>query len=155
MSGLWTPDGERPAPKRPATENDPPDVDAEGARRELTAEEEATLAELARAEQQLLSAPVEDVIANHCYGLFQLAALHLGQQPPRLEASRLAIDALAAVVDRLGERLGGSTDTLRDGLAQIQLAYVQIAGVLGDTSAAGDASGSEPAPHSPSDQGEP
>jgi hypothetical protein len=102
------------------------------------------LAELARAEEQLLSAPVEDVIANHCYGLFQLAALHLGQQPPHLEASRLAIDALAAVVDRLGERLGASAGTLRDGLAQIQLAYVQIAGAHGATAIAEDHQGPPP-----------
>jgi hypothetical protein len=134
MSGLWTPDGERPPPER----SDPPvDVSvAEGAepRREPTEEEAAMLAELAQAEEQLLAAPVEDVVANHCYGLFQLAALHLGQDPPRLDAARLAIDALAAIVESLGNRLGQSADALRDGLAQIRLAYVQIAGV---TNAAG------------------
>jgi hypothetical protein len=40
----------------------------------------------------------------------------------------LAIDALAGIVDGLGDRLGQSTETLRDGLAQIRLAYVEIAG---------------------------
>jgi hypothetical protein len=87
-------------------------------------------------ERELAGAPAEDVIANHCYGMFQLAALHLGQSPPKLEAARLAIDAFAAVVETLGERLGPATGTLRDGLAQIRLAYVQIAAAqprVGDT----------------------
>ena len=93
-------------------------------------EEAALLAELAEAESQLLAADARDVVANHCYGLFQLAALHLGQQPPHLDESRLAIDAFAALVDGLGDRLGQSAGTLRDGLAQIRLAYVQISAVV-------------------------
>ncbi len=45
-------------------------------------------------------------MANHAFGLFELAALHLSLQPPQLAQARLAIDALAALVDGLGERLG-------------------------------------------------
>jgi len=67
------------------------------------------------------------VIANHAYGLFELAALHLSNQPPRLAAARLAIDALGALVETLDERLGQHAPALRDGLAQIRVAYVQIA----------------------------
>jgi hypothetical protein len=66
------------------------------------------------------------VVANHCYGLFELAAVYLSQSPPRLEPARLAIDALACLVDGLGERLGEAHPSLRDALAQIRLAYVQI-----------------------------
>ena len=33
-------------------------------------------------------------MANHCYGLFELAAVYLSQQPPLLAQARLAIDAL-------------------------------------------------------------
>jgi hypothetical protein len=108
--------------------------DSEGP--EPTEEEAEMLREFAEAEGQLLAAPVEDVIANHCYGLFQLAALHLGQQPPHLPQSRLAIDALAAIVDGLGNRLGETTETLREGLGQIRLAYVQIAGAMATTNGA-------------------
>jgi hypothetical protein len=123
MSGLWTPDGERPVP---SAEPEAPGG-AGGGQEELSAEDAALLRELAAAEEQLLSAPVEDIVANHCYGLFQLGALHLGQQPPHLAEARLAIDALAAIVDGLGDRLGDNAETMRDGLAQLRLAYVQIA----------------------------
>ena len=77
-------------------------------------------------EAELLAAPAEEVIANHCYGLFQLAAIHLGHQPPNLSAARLAIDAFGAIVDSLDSRLGAHSETLRDGLAQLRLAFVQI-----------------------------
>ena len=59
-------------------------------------------------------------MANHCYGLFELAALHLSQQPPQLEKARLAIDALGLLVDGLGERLGQHAEGLVDGLSQLQ-----------------------------------
>ncbi len=70
--------------------------------------------------------PPEVVIANHCYGLFELAAVYLSSSPPQLAEARLAIDALGYLVDGLGPRLGASSSTLHDGLAQIRLAYVQL-----------------------------
>jgi len=82
------------------------------------------LIEVAR---QLSAAPAEDVVANHCYGLFELAALHLSQQPPQLEKARLAIDALGLLVDGLGDRLGQHAPALADGLSQLRLAFVRIA----------------------------
>jgi hypothetical protein len=92
--------------------------------------------QMRRLEEQLLSTPAGDVVANHCYGMFELAALHLGAKPPQLSEARLAIDALAAVVDSLGERLGAAAPTLRDGLAQIRMAYVQIAAASGNRNGA-------------------
>jgi hypothetical protein len=68
------------------------------------------------------------VVANHCYGLFELAAVYLSQVPPLLPQSRLAIDALACLVDGLKGRLGEAEGPLKDGLSQLQLAYVQIDG---------------------------
>ena len=47
---------------------------------------------------------------------------------PNLPQSRLAIDALAALVEGLGERLGEVEAPLKEALAQIRLAYVQISG---------------------------
>ncbi len=88
--------------------------------------DEATAAELQELTRQLASAPPEDVVANHCYGLFELAALHLAQQPANLEAARLSIDAMALVVDGLGDRLGQHHTSLADGLSQLRLAYVRI-----------------------------
>jgi hypothetical protein len=117
-------------------------------------------------QRELASAPVEVVVANHCYGLFELAAVYLSQVPPLLPQSRLAIDALACLVDGLKGRLGEAEEPLKEGLSQLQLAYVQIdaaqrageqmatsAGTNGASdepaagqTAAGDATADEPAP---------
>jgi hypothetical protein len=76
--------------------------------------------------EQLARAPVEIVVANHAMGLWELAALHLSQRPPQLGPARLAIDALAALVEGLKGRLGEPEKSLQDGLAQIRMAFVQI-----------------------------
>ena len=117
MSSLWTPSGERPV-DRPAPSEPEPSVGPEP-----TDEELAQLAELQR---QLLNVPAAVVVANHAIGLFQLGALHLNQEQPNLEQAQVAIDALAAIVERLGSRLGEHEDVLRDALAQLQMAYVQV-----------------------------
>ena len=77
---------------------------------------------------QLLQYPAEGVVANHGIGLYELAAIHLSAQPPNLHASALAIDALACLVEGLGDRLGEQAPVLRDALANIRLAFVQIKG---------------------------
>ena len=73
--------------------------------------------------------PVADLVANHAIGLWQLAVLHLTPDedaPIRLDEAGLAIDAMAALVEQLGDRLGESAEPLRDALAQLRIAYVQI-----------------------------
>jgi len=77
---------------------------------------------------ELAAAPVEVVVANHCYGLFELAAVYLSQQPPLLGQARLAIDALGCMVDGLEGRLGEGEEPLKEGLTNLRLAYVQIDG---------------------------
>jgi hypothetical protein len=133
VSSLWTPDGEhrvdRPGPTPPPSEQ-PQEEE------QLSPEEAARLRELT---SEIVSTPVEDVVANHCYGLFELAALHLSQQPANLPAARTAIDAMGYLVDGLGERLGQHTSTLTEGLSQLRLAFVAIA-----TTAAGPEAGAEP-----------
>ena len=76
--------------------------------------------------RQLADAPVEVVIANHAYGLFELAALYLGSVPPQLDKARLAVDALGVLVEGLSGSLGEVEASLNEALAQIRLAYVQI-----------------------------
>lgn len=136
MSSLWTPDGEHRVDDARGTKT-PLDTPARthqqsgpgfGEDLPIDPETEARYrTEMDRLEEELLAASVGDVIANHCYGLFQLAAIHLGQQPPHLEQARLAIDALGAIVDGLRERIGDSYPTLSEGLAQVRVAFVQIA----------------------------
>lgn len=91
----------------------------------MTAEDEAALAEL---QEQLAQTPVELVIANHAFGLFELAALHLSAMPPRLPQARLAIDALGALVEGMAGKLGEYEAQLNDGLANLRMAFVQIRG---------------------------
>ena len=77
---------------------------------------------------ELAAAPVEVVVANHCYGLFELAAVYLSEQPPLVDQARLAIDALGCLVDGLEGRLGEGEGPLKEGLTNLRLAYVQIDG---------------------------
>src|SRR5450755_1608782 len=132
MSSLWTPSGEHfpekedgatPPASPPPGGSGPPDEadDAEP----LSAEAQA---EIDAMRQQLANSPAEVVVANHCYGLFELAAVYLSQQPPMLTQARLAIDALGSLVLGLEGRLGDAEDQLKDGLSQLRLAYVQIDG---------------------------
>ncbi|MCL2393814.1 MAG: DUF1844 domain-containing protein [Acidimicrobiaceae bacterium] len=128
MSSLWTPDGERPIRR---AQPDPEPRVAEGPEREpteaeLAAEDSALAEEMKHLQDELVAAPVEAVIANHAVGLFNLAGLHLSQDPPHLDEARLAIDALAALLEGLTGRLGPDETTLRDGLAQMRMAFVQI-----------------------------
>src|SRR5947207_1860054 len=120
MSSIWTPGGEQSlSGQGPAAPTPGAPAEGDAAAAELEAE-------LLEVQRQLLDTPASVIIANHCIGLFQLAALHLNQQPANLVDAQLAIDALGAVVEGLGDRLGKDEDPLRDALAQIRLAYVQI-----------------------------
>jgi hypothetical protein len=125
MSTLWTPDGERPVRRADPTPPAPAPSNAGGdGADELTEEEmEAQMAELA---EQLATTPAEVVVANHAFGLFQLASLHLSLQPPQLAQARIAIDACGALIEGMQGRLGEAESQLVDGLAQLRMAFVQI-----------------------------
>lgn len=152
MSTLWTPGGEIPVDRKPP----PPDADrpepagpgpVEGAEAgagggggavagaevdldDLSPEEreqaEQMIREMAEARARLLAAPAAAVVANHGMGLYELAALHLTQQPPNFSEAVVAIDALGAVTASLAGRLGEAEATLNDALNQIRKAYVQL-----------------------------
>ncbi|MFN0029265.1 MAG: hypothetical protein ACKV2O_19080 [Acidimicrobiales bacterium] len=138
MSSLWTPGGEHPVgPSRArpaaASPTEPPEhlqPPPEPPERELSEEEAATLAdaaaEIAQIRDQLAATPAELVVANHIMGLYELAAIHLNVQEPNLDAARLAIDALGAVLDRCKGRLGEPEATLVDARAQLQMAFVRV-----------------------------
>jgi hypothetical protein len=121
VSGLWTPGGDEPQ-SQPQTEAEP------------SAEEVEALREL---HARLKQTPVVDVIVNHAIGIWQLALVHLGvitppeadgrRPPPDLASAGLAIDALAALVDGLGERLGEGEAMLREALGQAQMLFVELA----------------------------
>jgi hypothetical protein len=144
MSSLWTPSGEHPvdrpgrsgpaapdAPSAPPTAprapgGAPPGPDLS----DLSPEERAAAEEYARqvdeARRQLLELPAGPVVGQQAMQFYELAAMHLSQPEPRLGDARIAIDALAAVVERLGSRLGEAEAPLRQALNQLQLAYVEV-----------------------------
>jgi hypothetical protein len=153
MSTLWTPSGEHPVDRPgagPASgpAEAPPAADAAagappGADRELTPEERAAAEEYARqidaAREQLLAAPAGLVVGQQALQFYELAALHLSQPEPRIDDARVAIDALAGVVERVGSRLGEAEPALRQALNQLQLAFVEVSGQSG-AGAPGDSS---------------
>jgi hypothetical protein len=77
---------------------------------------------------QLANTPAEVVVANHCYGLFELAAIYLSQTPPMLFQARLAIDGLSYLLDGLKGRLGEAEPSLLESLSQLRLAFVRLEG---------------------------
>lgn len=93
----------------------------------IQAMEEAQAA-MEDARARLSDVPAEVVVTNHVMGLYELAAIHLSATPPDLEQSVLAIDAVACLVDGLGDRLGSEAPTMRDALNNIRMAFVQIKG---------------------------
>jgi hypothetical protein len=122
VSSLWTPGGEHPV--------DDGDDDRDELDDELDELDDDRLAEaaaeMAEVRRQLAQVPAVQVVANHIMGLYELAAIHLSQTPPQFSEATLAIDAMAAVIDGLKGRLGEYEPTLKDALAQIRLAFVQL-----------------------------
>jgi hypothetical protein len=105
--------------------------DAELDQEQLDALAEAEAA-MNDARARLAEVPAEVVITNHVMGLYELAAIHLSSTPPDLGQAVLAIDAVACLVEGLGERLGDDAATMQDALANIRLAFVTIKGQLSE-----------------------
>ncbi len=164
MSTLWTPSGEHQVPKDATTgtgetPNNPgaatgasPDQTAAqyaaGAdHEELDTETVAAMEEQMRqAQEQLISVPSSQVVANHIIGFFELALLHLQRDPPAFDQARLPIDAMALLVNNLGEQLDAeSNQALNAALQQIQMAFVaaQTEAGAGDGSENGTSTGDE------------
>lgn len=81
---------------------------------------------IADARRRLAEVPADVVVTNHVMGLYELAAIHLSNAEPDLTSASLAIDAMAALVDGLGDRLGAETPTMRAALSNIQMVFVQM-----------------------------
>ena len=137
MSTIWTPSGEyvprEEPPKQPeGAPSTPPPTGGQGSApgREPTPEEvQAALAEARR----VLHTPVIEHIGGHAMALFELAALHLeregatgGEEKPDLGEASLAIDAMAALVEGLGDKLQPYRGQLESALNQLRMAYVEL-----------------------------
>jgi len=133
VSSLWTPSGEHepsggPPPGADGGPPSPPDGGRDPSPEEIEA--------LREVHARLVATPVEDVIANHALGLWQVALVHLGvitppdetgtPPAPDLASAGLAIDAMAALVDGLGPRLGVHEHVIHDALTQAQMLFVEV-----------------------------
>ena len=127
MSSIWTPSGEH-FPKEEGSDgpNRPPGGPGDTDVTEPSPDEAEAAVAAMRA--QLANTPADIVVANHCYGLFELAAIYLSQTPPALFQARLPIDALGFLLDGLKGRLGEAEPALVDSLSQLRLAYVSLEG---------------------------
>jgi hypothetical protein len=144
VSSLWTPEGEHPVGRTPSEDPGPASV-TEGTAGAEAFDEEALRAEIDQARARVAEAPPEVVVLNHAMGLYELGAIHLSTSPPNLAGAALAIDAFACLVEGMGDRLGPDVATLREALAQIRLAYVQIKGAAGAPDGEAQASTEPPA----------
>ncbi len=157
---LWTPGGEHEVPRdKPTAEpqqatpqqappqpssSDIPEMDEQALAEalgipsldELSDEErqqlEAAVIQMAETERQMATTPPEVIVANHVMGLYELAAIHLRQNPPNLNEASFAIDAMSAMVDGLEGRLGENEATLREARAQLQQAFVAASSAAGE-----------------------
>jgi hypothetical protein len=100
---------------------------------------------LAQMREQLASVPAGDLIAEAGLSLVTLASVRLGLPPEEheryrdLQAARLLIDALGGLLGAVQGRLGAAEPGLRDALARLRMAYVEVA----------DAQAGEPAEDAP------
>jgi hypothetical protein len=129
MSSLWTPGGEVPVDRdRPS--QDAPAAEASGA---PGPDDEELRAQFEEMQRQVLEAPAANVVAQHAAALYELAAMHLSQEQPRLADARLVIDALTALVEGLQGRLGAAEEPLAAALPQLKMAYVEAVDRAGPT----------------------
>ena len=161
MSTLWTPGGEVPVGDR-ATETsdgpvegaaaaDPEGFDLDSLSPEEREQAEQYIRELAESRERLKAVPAAVVVANHAMGLYELAALHLSNQPPNFTEAAVAIDALTALMDGMQGRLAETEPTLREALSQIQMAFVQLKNRPEETEAPDDQADTG-TPEDPDDQ---
>ena len=126
VSSFWTPSGEHEVPGDNGETGDRSQTFAEPQDSQVDPETAAAMEQqLREAQEQLLSVPAGQIVANHVIGLFELAALHLRVDPPNLEEARLPIDAMGILVEQLGDQLP-EHQTLSAALHQIRLAFVEV-----------------------------
>ena len=132
MSTFWTPSGERPIPRddpsAPPPPARPPSGGGDGGDEY---DEEELRAEMMAMQEQLLRTPAAVVVTNHGIALLELAAIHLGQEPPNLAEASVAIDALAGMIDGVGKRLGENEAPLRQALHQLRMAFLEAQNASG------------------------
>lgn len=93
---------------------------------EQIAEATQMLAEMGRVRQEMLAVPASEIVANHLMGIYELGAIHLGENPPNFAEATIAIEALRAVLDRLSGKFADAEPVLRQALTQLQQVFVEL-----------------------------
>jgi Domain of unknown function (DUF1844) len=89
--------------------------------------------QLEQLREQLASVSADEVVAEASLSLIALAYVRLGIPPEQhrryrdLGAARLLIDALGGMLSATEGRLGAAEPGLRDALAQLRLAFAEVA----------------------------
>ncbi|MGH2729713.1 MAG: hypothetical protein ACRDJI_03810 [Actinomycetota bacterium] len=97
----------------------------DGAADETPAQAEDRETEARRVAQQIVDVPSIEWIVNVAVTLANVAGAKL--EAGRLEDAQPAIDALAGLVNAVGDRLAGAETPLRQTLAELQMVYAQRA----------------------------
>jgi hypothetical protein len=100
-------------------------------------EQDLTPEQLEQLREQLASAPAGAVVAETAVSLVTMAQLRLGLPPEQyarfldLDAARLLIDALGGLLAATEGRLGAPEPSLRQALADLRLAFAEVAANAG------------------------
>ncbi len=153
MSSLWTPYGEQPVdPDQPGTplSQSTPESGGFGGPEDFggphDGDEDIDPEQMREMLTRLAATPVEAIVTQFVVQLQELAVLHLGIAQERGESlpqAALAIDAFAALVEGLGLRLEPNAEALKQVLAQLRLAFVEVSGGV-EGSGSGEVSGATP-----------
>ncbi len=83
---------------------------------------------------RLAETPVEAIVTQFAVELQEITVLHLGlsaERPESLPQAAIALDAMGALVDALGDRLGPNAEPLRQAVAALRLGYVEVSSEVG------------------------
>lgn len=117
-------------------------------------EQDLTPDQLEQLREQLASVSAGDVVAEAAMSLIALAYVRLGIPPEQharfrdLDAARLLVDALGGMLSATEGRLGAPEPSLRDALANLRLAFAEVA-ATGGGSAPRTPPQTEPEPEDP------
>jgi hypothetical protein len=96
-------------------------------------EQDLTPEQLEQLREQLASVSAADVVAEAALSLIALAYVRLGIPPSQherfrdLDQARLLVDALGGMLTATDGRLGAPEPSLRDALANLRLAFAEVA----------------------------
>jgi Domain of unknown function (DUF1844) len=123
-------------------------------------EQDLTPDQLEQLREQLASVAAGDVVAEAALSLIALAYVRLGIPPEQharfrdLDQARLLVDALGGLLSATEGRLGAPEAGLRDALANLRMAYAEVAAHLEAHPEEAAAPEQEPAPAAqPEDSG--